>query len=603
MKLISSQNKTLAMGQKRAAILIALAILLLAVALGIVNYLVSIDTFTDLDGTEYTVKKSDGVYALFDENGYMVETVVEDNVTYYSTDLGTLVTISNSGVASIYAVVDTEGLESVSTYNNLMMYARIQTANIQKLHVTNEYGSYTFERGEDGKMYIRGREDTAYNETLLAYLQSVCGNTTVMQKIRPAAVEQYGFDEYGLDAPVASVTVTAKDGTSHTIEIGKQIVSGSGYYVRLVGSDSVYIFNSYIGSTVLVPLETYVTPALLYPLTSNNYMLVQNFRVESLSYDENGKVITDNDIALSYWDYAERENTEFQSQPYIMADEAYSGYTPSADAVYTVMYNFLEMQYKQLITVDATADDLAKYGLDKPIKSLYYEFTETDTSIGVTYHVKNYVFFSKMTENGTHYVTSSVYVSKDNKQNYIKWPAYNQIVEIDRSLLPFLEWETLDWVERDYFRLAIDLCDKITFTTDDYKVTFDIVPVGDDVEAYLVTDKGNQKLAINNFKTLYLNMQYGKLFGSTQMSDEEIAAVIADKSRHVLSWSMNTTVTGIERTYDYYWLDENRTLVTVNGVGEFYVLTSAVEKLISDARDVANGIKITAVSPYTNIDK
>ena len=27
------------------------------------------------------------------------------------------------------------------------------------------------------------------------------------------------------------------------------------------------------------------------------------------------------------------------------------------------------------------------------------------------------------------------------------------------------------------------------------------------------------------------------------------------------------------------------------------------KKLISDARDVANGIKITAVSPYTNIDK
>ena len=51
MKLISSQNKTLAMGQKRAAILIALAILLLAVALIIVNYLVGIDTFTDLDGT------------------------------------------------------------------------------------------------------------------------------------------------------------------------------------------------------------------------------------------------------------------------------------------------------------------------------------------------------------------------------------------------------------------------------------------------------------------------------------------------------------------------------------------------------------------------
>lgn len=603
MKLISSQNRTLAMGQKRAAILIALAILLLAVTLGIVRYLVSMDTFTDLDGTEYTVKKSNGVYALFDENGYMLETVVEDNATYYSTDLGTLVTISDRGVASVFAVVDTEGLESVSSYNNLMMYARIQTANIQKIQVKNEYGSYAFERGTDGKMRIRGREDTTFNETLLAYLQSLCGNTTVMQKIRPAAVEQYGYDEYGLDEPVASVTVTAKDGTTHTIQIGKKIVSGGGYYVRLAGSDSVYIFNTYIGLTALVPLEGYVTPALLYPLNANSYMLVQNFRVDSLSYGEDGSLVTDNDIALTYWDFAERQNTEFQSQPYIMTNEAYSGYTPSADAVYTVMYNFLEMEYKQLITVDATTEDLAKYGLDKPIKSLYYEFTETDTSTGVTYHAKNYVFFSEMTENGTHYATSSVYVSNDNKQNYVKWPAYNQIVEIDRAFLPFLEWETLDWVDRDYFRLAIALCDTITFTTDEYNVTFDIVPAGEDVEAYLVTEKGNQKLAINNFKTLYLNMQYGKLFGSTKLSEEEIAAITADESRHVLSWSMNTTLSGIERTYDYYWLDENRTLVTVNGVGEFYVLTSAVEKLISDARDVANGIKITAISPYTNIDK
>ena len=603
MKLISNQKRTLAGGQKRAALLIALAILLLSVVLVIVNYLVGIDTFTDLDGTEYTIKKSNGIYALFDENGYMTDTVVEDGKTYYSTELGTLVTLSDNGTAKIFAVVDTEGIESVSEYNNLMMYARIPVSNIQKIQVENEEGTYTFERGENGKMYIKGRKDTAYNETLLAYLQSVCGNTTVMRKISPAAVEKYGYDEYGLDAPKASVTVTAKDGTTHTIRVGKQIVSGTGYYVRLEGADSVYIFNAYIGSTVLVPLETYVTPVLLYPLTSNNYMLVQNFRVDSLSYDEAGKMIADNDIALSYWDYAERQGTEFQSQPYVMVDEALSGYTPSPDAVYTVMYNFLEMEYKKLIKVDATDEDLVKYGLDKPVKSLYFEFSEKDSSTGVTYHAKNYVFFSELTENGTHYVTSNVYVSKDNKQNYVKWSAYNQIVEVDRSFLPFIEWETLDWVERDYFRLAIDLCDTLTFTSPTYDITFDIVPVDDDVEAYVVTEPGKQKLNINYFKTLYLNMQYGKLFGSTHMSEQEIAAITADKSRHVLSWTMKTTVTQIERTYDYYWLDENRALVTVNGVGEFYVLTTAVEKLIQDAYDVANGIKITAISPYTNVDK
>ena len=596
-------KKTLAAGQKRAALLIALAILLLSVTLIAVNYLVSMDTFTDLDGTEYTIKKSGGVYGLYDANGYEVETVVEDGKVYFSTDLGTLVSLSDSGVPSIFAVVDTEGLESVSDYNNLMMYKRIVPADIQSIRVSNEYGTFAFDRNASGGMYIRGREDTAFNETLLAYLQSVSGNTTVMQKISPAAVEKYGLDEYGLENPTASLSVTAKDGTSHTILIGKPIVSNSGYYVRLEGSSSVYIFNTYIGSTALVPLESYVTPVLVYPLTTNNYMLVQNLRANSLSYDENGEVITDCDIALSYWDYAERENTEFQSQPYVMTDEALSGYTPSPDAVYSVMYNILEMQYKQLITVDATAEDLVKYGLDKPIKSLYFEFSEKDANTGTVYHSKNYIFISELTEDGTYYVTSSVYVSNDGKKNYIRWPAYNQIVEIDRAYLPFVEWETLDWVERDYFRLAIDLCDTVTFTTAEYDVTFDIVPVGDDIEAYNVTADGRQKLTTNIFKTLYLNMQYGKLFGSTQLNEDELAAITADKSRHVLTWSMKTTVSGIERTYDYYWLDENRTLVTVNGAGEFYVLTSAVEKLIADAYDVSRNIKITAASPYTSIDK
>ena len=598
-----TKSTTFAAAQKRAVILIAAALLLLIAVFLFVNYLVSIETFTDLDGTEYTIEKKDGAYLLVDKDGNPVEKIVDDNGIFFSTKMGTLVSLSDSGAASIYAVVDTEGLESVSTYNRLMMYARIQVADINRIDIKNEYGSYTFERQTSGGMLIKGRESSSFDEELLAYLQSVCGNTTVNSKISPEAVATYGYAEYGLETPRASLTVTTKAGLSHTIEIGKATVDGYGYYVRLKDSPSVYIFNTYIGDTALVPLETYVTPVLLYPISGNNYMFVENFRVDSLSYDENGKLIVDNDVALSYWDYAERQGTEFQSQPYYMTDERLSGYTPSADSVYTVMYHFLDMSYKKLISVDPTAEDIKRYGLDKPIKSLYYEFTETDTSTGTTYHAKNYLFISELTENGTYYVTSEVFVSNDGKKTYVQWPAYNQIIEIDRSYLPFVEWDTLDWVERDYFRLSIDLCDFLIFSTNEYGIVFDIVPVGDDIEAYVVGSNAAQKLSTNNFKTLYLNMQYGKFYGSTNMSEEEIAAVVADPSRHLLTWSMRTTKTKLERTYDYYWLDENRTLVTVNGVGEFYVMTSAIEKLISDAFDVATGVKITAISPYTNIDQ
>ena len=608
MKSLSGQKKTLAAGQKRAAILMALAILILIGTLIFVKYLVSIETFTDLDGTEYSVKKSNGTYALFDQNGYIVETYIKDDELFYITPIGTLVSVSENGDAVIDTYADPEDGEGVAgVLGSLTIYPAIQTANITNIRIINEYGSYAFTKNESGSFVIKGREDSAYDETLLATLRSFLATPYLGQRISDLALETYGYEEYGLDDPQATVIVTTKDGIAHTLYIGKQIVSGAGYYVRSAERDRVYIVldNSIfsIGSSLLVPLETYVTPVLIYPVTTNNYMLVENFRVDSLSYAEDGTMITDNDIALTYWDYAERQGTEFESQPYVMTDDAFSGYTPSADSVYTVMYNFLEMSYKKLVKVGVTDDDLKEYGLDKPVKSLYFELTETDSSNKTTYHAKTYVFFSEITEDGTYYATSSVYVSNDGKKNYVKWSAYDQIVEIDRSMIPFMEWDTLDWVELDYFRLPIATCDTLEFTSPTYNVTFDIVPVNDDVEAYVVTETGRQKLDIKIFKTLYLNMQYGKFFGSTKMSESELAAIIADPSRHMLSWSMKTTVSGIERTFDYYWLDENKTLVTINGVGEFYVLTTAVTKLVQDAIDVSNGIKITAVTPYTSLDK
>ena len=607
MKLISSKNRTLASNQKLAALLIAIAIVLLVITLFIVNYIVSIDTFTDLDGTEYTVKRQNGVYALFDSNGYQLDTVTENNSTYYLTDLGTMVSVSSAGDTTIYAVVDSEDGEGVSDYNLLMIYPRIQVSDIKTIRVSNEYGSFTFDRDKDGNIGIKDYEDTAYDPELFAYLQSVCGNTTVMQKISKQALEQYGFEEYGLENPRATISVTTSSGKKYVLHVGKEIVSGNGYYVRLVGRDTVYIFNTYIGKTALVPIESYVSPVLAYPVTSTNYMFVHNFVVSRHTYSEDGTPTLTPDIALTYWELSERENTEFQTQAYQMIDPDLMAYTPSADAVYTVMNPFITMDSVTVKKLGVTDEALKEYGLDEHAKSLYYEFETTDAN-GKPYYLKNHIYVSTLTENGTYYATADVYGSSD-KTNYKKLAAYDQIVEADRSFFPFMEWTTVDWVQKNYFQMDIIVCDELEFVTPDYHVTFDIVPYdntgdgeADDVEAYLVQDGDDKKLAVNNFKTLYLNLLGGKLFGTVDISDEEMESIIADESRHLLTLTVRT-ITGTERTYSYYWLAESKTLLTVNGTGEFYVLTSAVEKIIEDAINVANGIKITAVSPYTNIDK
>lgn len=608
MKLIANQKRTLASTQKLAAILIALTIVVLAVVLAVVNYLVDIDTFTDIDGTEYSVKRQNGAYGLYDANGYILETVEDNGNIYFLTDLGTMVSVSPLGETKIFAVVDSEDGEGVSDYNRLMIYPRIKTTDINTIHVTNPHGSFTFERDKDGDMCIKGHESTAYDKEKYAYLESVCGNTTVIQKISAEALEKYGFEEYGLDDPTATLSVTTSTGKSYTLHIGKQIVSGNGYYVRLEGRDTVYIFNTYIGSYALIPIEDYVTPLVVYPVTTSNYMFVYNFMVNSVTHNADGTSTLEPDIALTYWDLADRENTEFQTHPYKMTDPDMAAYTPSADAVYAVMNPFLDLK-GTVKKLGVTAAALEQYGLDKPEKILYYEFETVDDE-GKPYYLKNHVYVSPVTENATHYVTADVYGCSTKDGAYKKLAAYDQIVEISRSLLPFMEWTSVDWVESDYFQLNITVCDELRFTTKDYDVTFDIQAYDsnkdgkmDDVNVFLVQDGDDKKIEVKNFKTLYLNLLGGKLFGTAAISEEEAKKIIADDSRHLLTWTMKTSTTKIERTYSYYWLAESKALLTVDGNSEFYVLTTAVEKTIQDAIDVANGIKITAVTPYTNIDK
>lgn len=608
MNLNTRKKATLASRQKLAVILCAVAIALLTVILSVVNYIVSIDTFTDLDGTKYTVKRQGSSYALFDENGYMLDFVVEDTGTYYLTDLGTMVSVSELGETSIFAVVDTEDGEDVSDYNRLMIYPRIKPADIRTIRVTNSYGTFIFDRDNQNKVYLKNQNGSVFDEELFAYLQSVCGNTTVMQKISAAALEKYGFEEYGLDDPSATITVTASSGKKHVLHVGNPIVSGNGYYVRLEGRNTVYIVNTYIGKTALVPIETYVSPVLGYPVTSNNYMLVENFVVASHSYDAEGNLSLSSDVALTYRDLAERQGTEFETLPYKMTDPAMAGYIPSADAVTLVMRPFISMSNVTLIKLNPSEANLAEYGLDRPVKSIHYEMTTTDET-GKPYYVKNYIYISQITENGTYYARSEVLGGSD-KTDLKPLAGYNQIVEVPRSFFPAMEWTSLDWVQDDYFQLNITICEQLEFIAPDYHVTFRIAPQdtnkdgkADDILAYLEKSGDDKKLETNNFKTLYLNLLGGKLFGTADLSDEETAAIIADESRHILTWKMKTSTTNIERTYSYYWLAESKALLTIDGHGEFYVLTSAVNKTVQDAIDVANGIKITAVSPYTQIDQ
>ena len=577
-----SANKTLAVRQKKTVIAIACAIILLIAALITVNYLVSIFQFTDVDGTLYTLKREGGAYALFDENGYMLDTVIEEGKEYFVTDLGTMVSVTAGGKASIYAAVDTDDGEAVSEYNRLLVFPRVESSALKTLRVSNEHGSYTFERKNE-KVVLSGFETVSYDQNSYAYLASLCGSMVVMDNGRFSAktVEKYGLAEYGLDKPKATFTVTSTAGKVYTVHIGNPIVSGNGYYAQFAGRDVVYIVNGYY-SMLFEPIESYITPLLTYGVTTNNYPEVQNFRVYDYSYGEDGTPEASLVTALTYWPYEERENTEYQTQSYKMIDEELLAYVPESIAVTSTMEKLASLENAVVVKLGVTDKALTDRGLDKPQKLLSYDFTVTEN--GKTYQLRNRFWFSAMTERGTYYVYPEVEISEDGML-FLPLGALDFILEVSPASLPFMTWDKIDWVEEYYFHINIMLMEQMEIDTPEGKITFAFTVGKDDVEKIAATMNGETRnINIRQYKELYRHMLYGVLFDEAWKTREELDALAANKDKWQLSFRVKTKSTdktdGIDNTYSFYKLGDSESYLTINGGGDFYVLTTSVNTII-----------------------
>jgi len=194
---MSTKKKTLAGKQQKAVILIAVLIAVLALVMLLVNYLVSIDTFKDIDGTVYKIKRNGDSFAMYDEDGKPLDTVTEFNKTFYVTKRDTLVMIADDGSAHIYSPVDTSDGENLSEYGAVRMYNYIKsTDDVQSIQITNHADdkSFTFERDDyDGNIKIRGYENTAYSSELFAQLSHACRSPYYIRKLTPDIVEKYGY--------------------------------------------------------------------------------------------------------------------------------------------------------------------------------------------------------------------------------------------------------------------------------------------------------------------------------------------------------------------------------------------------------------------------
>ena len=700
----SADSKKTALGRQRKAVAVLVILsVLLAVVFGVVSVIVDIYRYEDFDGISYTIKKNKGVYGLY-RDGAICD-VNSDG--YYQTALGTQLSVDpETGEYSIYAVVDTTGTEVIGVGQRVMMFKQLtydQTSTndaskvIKRIEVHNQQGEIILNRGANDRFEVEGCPTAILVEELFAQLSVGCGYTISLQRLEnPVRLpdgtidySEYGLapekrvekDEEGADVldadgnPVTYdyvptwYTVTTMTDERYTVTLGDAIVSESGYYARYEGRDTIYILSSTnLDAAVLQPVETLVSPMLVYPMSMSTYFQVSGFvyrsdidhhgiyrdmvleligldidtvesdaegnyseevkaKLEEVSsaieamgdkefeklydriFENNSRLIS----AFSYVDIDERTDTLYSSLPYVMASDYMAGYLPNSNNIGSVLQSLYSMEFDSVAALMPTDEELEAFGLDDPAHDFSFIYKDAE---GQEY--SNHFILSEKTEEGKYYGYSEI---------------FDMILVIDESQVPYLEWEEIDWYEREYFLFNIahvqtiklegtSVKSPITFTLDNSKTDQSDGVASDKLEIYangrlidynltVTKPSGTQatETASYNFKRFFQAMLSASVEGNTDLTDEEMAALRKTPDEDCFLKITVHTDDGkgesANLVYRFYRYTERKAYLTVEvldstadvgsperGQGMFYVLRSFCDKLVADAYRFIEGTEI-----------
>ena len=507
--MIEKQKATL---MKRRKIAIAVTVSLVAVLIPVLIFsmiLARSAPFYDVDETKYMIRYKDGAYALYDMEGNKLK--VDGQYGYYVTDLGTLVELdSETGAYEIIAIVEPEGMEELGVNYRIMMFPNVEKKNIRSIEVVNSEGSFIFQRfnlekneaDDSSDFIIKGSPFTSYNQELFAKLYVNAGYTLTTLKLEDPIKDANGeFSEYGLvaakrvdeegneyDYEPAYYILTDTSGNKHKVIIGDMLVTGEGYYVQYVEikdgaetkRDAVYVLDTGMGTTMLAPVEDFVTPTIVHPMSVNTYTDVENFYISHKNSEATNGYETV--IGFSYVDLSLRENTINASNPFVFEVDSLKGYMPSSDDISAALYYLYETEYEGVVKLNPSKEELIKYGIAvevtgedgkpgisfEPEYIMSYEFDRRDENNKMIDTIKHVVMISEKNERGNYYAYTWVY-DKDGKDLLY---TYNMIVEVKGHCLEFLNWKSTKWINPVYMQLDIPFCEEITITSPDYSATF-----------------------------------------------------------------------------------------------------------------------------------
>ena len=611
------KKQTLMKRRRNAIIASAVAIVVLAVILAIVmDYARTLEIKDPVDNSSYYIRYVDKQYRLFaSDKKTQMPTEVISNYSYYVMSSGTLVEIDGTSGAYEIIPVDmpTEGNEQIEYFTRYLMFPHVQRASLKSIEVYNSKGEYTFcrydENDNTSDFIIKGSPQVQFDAQTFSSLVVSAGYTISNAKINNPIVDESGeFSEYGLvpmvrplydektGEPVmiydeagnqvqatyeyvpAYYVVTDVKGNQYKVIIGDCLPDGSGYYAQYVDMSgeveqkrqAVYVLGTTYGSTVLSPLESYVTPILTQPLSLNNYFDVEDFFIFNKDKKSDKLEVS---IGFSFVDMADRENTILAAEPYIFVDRKLDGYKINIDRANECLQSLYEPAFTGVTKVAPTFEDLVKYGLAIPdgvdengeqlyaldgdkVLSFKFDHSEEGKEPNPVYYV---IYFSDFNENGNRYAYTQMHevTAAGNIGELIY--TFDMVVEVEDYSIAFLEWGYSDWIYNNYFQLNIAFCDKIEIISKDYWASFELdnskSNMKDQISSANIAITGKDSLgnAITTFSGLSVVDNNGNIWTITSKNvkchtpeGEELRLKIADYAVNAIGNDVKVLTTYIQ---------------------------------------------------------
>ncbi|MBQ7714412.1 MAG: DUF4340 domain-containing protein [Clostridia bacterium] len=449
--------------------------------------------------------------------------------------------------------------EEIGTSNRFYMYSNIKREDMASIEISNQTGKYKLVRNADLTFSIEGYEDVALDENVVSSLVTTCGSTLSKIKVMDNAPADK-IAEYGLDVPSAYWIVTDTSGKQYMVYVGRELLTGGGYYCRFAGRDSVYVLDTTVEETVLQPREKYVVPYIMFGVSTDDYYTVDNFTV----YRNKDKFIS---IGLV--------DKDDQSNPDALAENIVTypvPYQPDAETFFGILTSLSSFTGDSTYLLGYDEDDLRECRLDDP-----------DYTVSFDYGGKTYYFFASDDGDGGYYVLSGIYS--------------DIITHIYQRDLRYLKFDLMDWLSQYIFRRNITTVSSISIKTDSLDETFAL--------SHFTEEKGGAGLfvksrsgavfedvnSVTSFRHYYSDLLAIAIkdYVPEEASDGvKMTDFIADDSNLTMKVTVKT-LKGEELEYCFYRYSTRRCAVTVNGRCDFCVLYDVVRNIETDTVRLLNG--------------